>query len=274
MWAVTTGPLPRIVAVVVTFNRLACSSGWSSASARSTAWPRCWSSTTPPPTARGSGWPPARPPARSTLRGRTLTTNRGGAGGFHDGLAWAIDSRGRPGVADGRRRPARPRLPDSCCWATTTTSTSGARSWSTRPSPDRLVFPIRLPGSTKRRARGRRRTPCRARRPHRRHRHPVQRRAGHQGARRPDRPAARGVLHLGRRPRVPPARRGGRSPRRDRRHRDGAAPQRRQPRHADDVRQDDLQRLAERPQALLHGPQQPGQPPRLPRARSTPWPSW
>ena len=28
----------------------------------------------------------------------------------------------------------------------------------------------------------------------------------------------------------------------------------------------DLQRLAERPQALLHGPQQPGQPPRLPRS--------
>ena len=37
------------------------------------------------------------------------------------------------------------RLPDQRCSSTTTTS--GARSWSTRPTPDSLVFPVRPPGS-------------------------------------------------------------------------------------------------------------------------------
>ena len=37
----------------------------------------------------------------------------------------------------------------------------------------------------------------------------------------------------------------------------GAAPERRRPRHADDVRPHDLQPQPERPQALLHGAQQP-----------------
>ena len=36
----------------------------------------------------------------------------------------------------------------------------------------------------------------------------------------------------------------------------GAPPSRRRPRHADDVRPDDVQPQPERPQALLHGPQQ------------------
>ena len=41
----------------------------------------------------GTGdWLAARPTTGEVpLSGRTLTTNRGGAGGFHDGLAWAID---------------------------------------------------------------------------------------------------------------------------------------------------------------------------------------
>ena len=53
--------------------------------------------------------------------------------------------------------------------------------------------------------------------------------------------AARGVLHLGRRPRVPPARRAGRGPGRHRGRRPAAPPQRRRPRDADDVRPDDVQ---------------------------------
>jgi rhamnopyranosyl-N-acetylglucosaminyl-diphospho-decaprenol beta-1,3/1,4-galactofuranosyltransferase len=36
------------------------------------------------------------------VRGRSLTTNTGGAGGFHEGLRWAIE-RGS-GLAHGRRR--------------------------------------------------------------------------------------------------------------------------------------------------------------------------
>ena len=95
-------------------------------------------------------------------RRRTLASNTGGAGGFHDGLAWALE-RGADLVwlmdDDGA---ARRRLPATGCSRTTATSTSGGRSSSTEDDPERLVFPIRLPGGTARRARDGRR---RARRP-------------------------------------------------------------------------------------------------------------
>ena len=76
-------------------------------------------------------------------RAGTLAENTGGAGGFHDGLAWAME-RGADLVwlmdDDG--------LPDPDCLGRllehARTSTSGGR-WSSTRTPDRLVFPIRLP---------------------------------------------------------------------------------------------------------------------------------
>jgi rhamnopyranosyl-N-acetylglucosaminyl-diphospho-decaprenol beta-1,3/1,4-galactofuranosyltransferase len=81
------------------------------------------------------------------VRHRTLPTNRGGAGGFHDGLAWAID-RGADLVwlmdDDGLPEPdclgkllARP---DLDFWGPAVVA---------EDDPSRLVFPIRLPGTSK-----------------------------------------------------------------------------------------------------------------------------
>ena len=76
-----------------------------------------------------------------------LADNRGGAGGFHDGLAWAIE-RGADLVwlmdDDG--------LPEPDCLERllgSTTSTSGGRWSSTRRTRTGWCFPIRLPGGTR-----------------------------------------------------------------------------------------------------------------------------
>ncbi len=65
---------------------------------------------------------------------RTLAENRGGAGGFHDGLGWAME-RG----ADLAWLMDDDGLPDPDCLATllarAESSTSGARWWSTRQDP-------------------------------------------------------------------------------------------------------------------------------------------
>ncbi|QIK75588.1 glycosyltransferase family 2 protein [Nocardioides piscis] len=96
----------------------------------------------------GTGaWLAATPTTGETpLLARTLDQNRGGAGGFHDGLAWAID-RGADLVwlmdDDG--------LPEHDClqlllahdydfWGPLVVDEA---------DPDRLVFPIRLPGRAK-----------------------------------------------------------------------------------------------------------------------------
>jgi rhamnopyranosyl-N-acetylglucosaminyl-diphospho-decaprenol beta-1,3/1,4-galactofuranosyltransferase len=82
------------------------------------------------------------------LLARTLEHNRGGAGGFHDGLAWAID-RGADLVwlmdDDG--------LPEPDCLATLLAHGDDYDFWGPvvvdEDDPDRLVFPIRLPGGTR-----------------------------------------------------------------------------------------------------------------------------
>jgi rhamnopyranosyl-N-acetylglucosaminyl-diphospho-decaprenol beta-1,3/1,4-galactofuranosyltransferase len=79
---------------------------------------------------------------------RTLPENRGGAGGFHDGLAWAME-RGADLVwlmdDDG--------LPDPDCLATLLGRREELDFWGPvvvdQDDPDRLVFPIRLPGGTR-----------------------------------------------------------------------------------------------------------------------------
>lgn len=83
---------------------------------------------------------------------RTLTTNRGGAGGFHDGLAWAME-RG----ADLAWLMDDDGLPDVDCLGRLLRldelDDRGLDFWGPvvvdREQPERLVFPIRLPGGTK-----------------------------------------------------------------------------------------------------------------------------
>lgn len=87
------------------------------------------------------------PSGQISVRHRTLATNRGGAGGFHDGLAWAID-RGADLVwlmdDDG--------LPDHDCLERLLVH-QDLDFWGPavvdEDDPERLVFPIRLPGGTK-----------------------------------------------------------------------------------------------------------------------------
>jgi rhamnopyranosyl-N-acetylglucosaminyl-diphospho-decaprenol beta-1,3/1,4-galactofuranosyltransferase len=79
---------------------------------------------------------------------RTLAENTGGAGGFHDGLAWALE-RGADLVwlmdDDG--------LPDPHCLSLLLRDGDGLDFWGPlvvdEDDPDRLVFPLRLPGGTK-----------------------------------------------------------------------------------------------------------------------------
>ena len=86
---------------------------------------------------------------RSTtpVLGRTLTDNRGGAGGFHDGLAWAME-RG----ADLAWLMDDDGLPDPDC-LDRLLSEGDLDFWGPlvvdEADPDRLVFPIRLPGGTR-----------------------------------------------------------------------------------------------------------------------------
>ncbi|MCW2798281.1 glycosyltransferase family 2 protein [Nocardioides sp.] len=80
--------------------------------------------------------------------GRTLAENRGGAGGFHDGLAWALE-RGADLVwlmdDDG--------LPEPDCLDILLAHSADLDFWGPvvvdEANPDRLVFPIRLPGGTR-----------------------------------------------------------------------------------------------------------------------------
>ena len=82
------------------------------------------------------------------VHGRTLPENTGGAGGFHDGLRWAVE-RGADLVwlmdDDG--------IPDDDCLATLLAHAGDLDFWGPvvvdRDDPERLVFPIRLPGGTR-----------------------------------------------------------------------------------------------------------------------------
>jgi rhamnopyranosyl-N-acetylglucosaminyl-diphospho-decaprenol beta-1,3/1,4-galactofuranosyltransferase len=79
---------------------------------------------------------------------RTLADNTGGAGGFHEGLRWAVE-RGADLVwlmdDDG--------VPDDDCLGRLLTHAGDLDFWGPvvvdRDDPERLVFPIRLPGATR-----------------------------------------------------------------------------------------------------------------------------
>jgi rhamnopyranosyl-N-acetylglucosaminyl-diphospho-decaprenol beta-1,3/1,4-galactofuranosyltransferase len=79
---------------------------------------------------------------------RTLATNTGGAGGFHEGLRWAVE-RG----ADLAWLMDDDGMPDPDCLATLLRHAGDFDFWGPvvvdREDPERLVFPIRLPGGTR-----------------------------------------------------------------------------------------------------------------------------
>ncbi|WP_307816480.1 glycosyltransferase family 2 protein [Nocardioides limicola] len=81
------------------------------------------------------------------LRHHTLDENRGGAGGFHHGLGWAVDE-----GADLVWLMDDDGLPERDCLATLLDH-HGLDFWGPlvvdEAAPDRLVFPIRLPGGTR-----------------------------------------------------------------------------------------------------------------------------
>ena len=135
-------PTRRIVAVVVTFNRLALLKTLIARLVEvdslaeilvidnaSTDGTGAWLETAP-------------------VRARTLTHNRGGAGGFHDGLAWAME-RG----ADLAWLMDDDGLPDLACLDLLLQRADEFDFWGPvvvdEADHDRLVFPIRLPGGTR-----------------------------------------------------------------------------------------------------------------------------
>src|SRR5262249_28396400 len=87
-------------------------------------------------------------PGDDRVRCRTLPENTGGAGGFHEGMRWAVE-RGADLVwlmdDDG--------VPDEDWLATLLEHVGGLDFWGPvvvdRDDPERLVFPIRLPGGTR-----------------------------------------------------------------------------------------------------------------------------
>jgi rhamnopyranosyl-N-acetylglucosaminyl-diphospho-decaprenol beta-1,3/1,4-galactofuranosyltransferase len=89
-----------------------------------------------------------REPGHERVHGRTLAENTGGAGGFHEGLRWALE-RG----ADLAWLMDDDGTPDDDCLAGLLAHDGQLDFWGPvvvdRADPERLVFPIRLPGGTR-----------------------------------------------------------------------------------------------------------------------------
>lgn len=166
-----TGPSPRrVVAVVVTFNRVGLLERLldrlDEVAARSAvpggrlvevlvvdnastdgtgAWLAARIAAAGPENGPGGG---------ARLRARTLPRNRGGAGGFHEGLAWALEtpSPGEPGPADLVWLMDDDGVPDVDCLERLLVR-DDLDFWGpavlAEHDPDRLCFPIRLPGGTR-----------------------------------------------------------------------------------------------------------------------------
>jgi rhamnopyranosyl-N-acetylglucosaminyl-diphospho-decaprenol beta-1,3/1,4-galactofuranosyltransferase len=140
---VTEPAVPRVVAVVVTFNRLGLLQRLVATLA---AVPEV-AEVVVVDNASTDGTGEWLATQDAPVHGRTLPDNRGGAGGFHEGLRWAVE-RGADLVwlmdDDG--------LPEPGCLATLL-AVPDLDFWGPvvvdEADPDRLVFPIRLPGGTR-----------------------------------------------------------------------------------------------------------------------------
>ncbi|MGZ4496941.1 MAG: glycosyltransferase family 2 protein [Nocardioides sp.] len=138
---------PRIAAVVVTFNRLGL---LQRLVARLREVPGLDEVlVVDNASTDGTGeWLATLPDAGTPVLVRTLAENRGGAGGFHDGLGWAMERGAELAWLmddDG--------LPDAGSLATLLEHRDAFDFWGPvvvdEADPTRLVFPIRLPGGTR-----------------------------------------------------------------------------------------------------------------------------
>jgi rhamnopyranosyl-N-acetylglucosaminyl-diphospho-decaprenol beta-1,3/1,4-galactofuranosyltransferase len=143
----TTPPEPRVVAVVVTYDRIELLQEL----VRTLEEVRGLHEVLVVDNASTDGtgeWLRARAADHERLLVRTLEHNSGGAGGFHDGLAWALE-RG----ADLAWLMDDDGLPESDCLARLLSHQGDLDFWGPvvvdRDDPERLVFPIRLPGGTR-----------------------------------------------------------------------------------------------------------------------------
>lgn len=135
---------PRIVAVVVTFNRAAL---LGRLLARLGEVPEVAEIlVVDNASTDGTGaWLASRPQANPPVLGRTLDHNTGGAGGFHAGMAWALERR-----ADLVWLMDDDGLPETDCLTRLLAHRGELDFWGPvvvdETDPERLVFPIRLPG--------------------------------------------------------------------------------------------------------------------------------
>jgi rhamnopyranosyl-N-acetylglucosaminyl-diphospho-decaprenol beta-1,3/1,4-galactofuranosyltransferase len=169
--ALPEGRTPRVVAVVVTFNRLALLRRLmdrltsldhlaeilivdNASTDGTTQWLATVTVAEPPRSAEParsvelplSVAPVETTPHRPVVRHRTLATNTGGAGGFHTGVEWAIN-RG----ADLLWLMDDDGVPEPDCLDTLLAYVGQFDFWGpavlAEQDPERLCFPIRLPGS-------------------------------------------------------------------------------------------------------------------------------
>jgi rhamnopyranosyl-N-acetylglucosaminyl-diphospho-decaprenol beta-1,3/1,4-galactofuranosyltransferase len=146
---VTTSPPPRIVAVVVTFNRLALLQSLLDRLVATRGLEQVL--VVDNASTDGTGeWLASRSAGGGAVpvRHRTLATNRGGAGGFHTGMAWAHEL-----GADLVWLMDDDGMPDPDCLEELLEHHGDLDFWGPvvvdHDDPDRLVFPIRLPGGTR-----------------------------------------------------------------------------------------------------------------------------
>jgi rhamnopyranosyl-N-acetylglucosaminyl-diphospho-decaprenol beta-1,3/1,4-galactofuranosyltransferase len=146
VWAVKEeGRTPRVAAVVVTFNRLELLQRLLERLADVPELAEVIVVDNASTDGTGS-WLAAH--AHGAVTVHPLATNRGGAGGFHEGLARAVE-----GGADLVWLMDDDGLPDAGCLATLLEHRDGLDFWGPvvvdEADPGRLVFPIRLPGGTR-----------------------------------------------------------------------------------------------------------------------------
>ncbi len=145
-------PRPRVAAVVVTFQRRELLARLLSALEATEALSEVL--VVDNASADGTGeWLASRPAGPRPVRHRTLAENRGGAGGFHEGVRWAVEETDADLVwlmdDDG--------LPEPGCLdrllAEHDPAGGGLDFWGPlvvdEADPRRLVFPIRLQGGTR-----------------------------------------------------------------------------------------------------------------------------
>jgi rhamnopyranosyl-N-acetylglucosaminyl-diphospho-decaprenol beta-1,3/1,4-galactofuranosyltransferase len=148
VYAVTPPRDGRVVAVVVTFNRLPLLQRLVARLGEVAGVAEVLVVDNASTDGTGQWLAGQRATGETPLLARTLEHNRGGAGGFHDGLAWAID-RGADLVwlmdDDG--------LPDADCLTTLLAHDDDYDFWGPlvvdEADPQRLVFPIRMPGGAR-----------------------------------------------------------------------------------------------------------------------------